>query len=60
MNQQNNNNLGSKIQAEGVRINAQSQRSRHQYGKRASKKAKWFGILITLSPIIAILWWANS
>ena len=60
MNQHNQHNLGSRIQAKGMEINSHSQRNRHSRGKRASVKAKLLGILITLSPIIAIVWWANS
>ncbi|MBT4126315.1 MAG: hypothetical protein HOE43_07955 [Chloroflexi bacterium] len=55
-----NPDQGSRIQADGMRINAQGQRNRHHIRKRASVKAKLLGILILLSPIIAIIWWANS
>jgi hypothetical protein len=60
MHQHHNHNLGNRIEAKGMEINARSQQRNHGHRKRASVKAKLFGILLLLSPIIAILWWANS
>ncbi len=60
MHQHNNHNLGSRIQVEGMRINAQSGRRRHQYGKRASLKARLIGLIVLLMPVVAVLVWANS
>lgn len=55
-----NHNLGSRIQAKGMELQAQSRANQHRYRKRASVKAKLLGILIMLLPFIAIMWWANS
>jgi len=60
MYQHHNHNVGSQIEAKGMEINARSRGRNHRHGRRASVKAKLFGILMLLSPIIAVLWWANS
>jgi hypothetical protein len=50
-------NLGTRIQAEGMRINAQSKHGRRQHGKRASAKARWSLFLGLIAAVVALLIW---
>jgi hypothetical protein len=60
MQHHNNHNLGSRIQAEGMRINAQGKRNRHQHGKRASMKARLLGLASMLALLVALILWLNG
>lgn len=57
MQHHNNHNLGSKIQAEGMRINAQSKRQRHTTSRRVPS---WIKLLVLLAIFVIFFWWIYS
>ena len=51
-------NIGARIQAEGMRINAQSH-SRNRHGRRASVKSRLVVLAILIAALVAFVLWLS-
>jgi hypothetical protein len=60
MNSPNDPNIGSKIMAEGMRRNAQSQSAQHHSRRQNSRKERWIKLGTLLVIIGGALWWVYS
>ncbi len=52
-------NIGARIQAEGMRINAQS-RARNRHGRRSSVKSRLIVLAILIAVLVAFVVWLST
>lgn len=52
-------NIGARIQAEGMRINAQSH-TRNRHGRRASIKSRLIVLAIMIAALVAFILWLST